>query len=787
MSYSDDFNWMDIFPFDSPYPKQKDGINRAIENGRDNGFLTIEGACGTGKTLLALTAGLTLQRDQGTDYSRVVVATSLRQQMRAFEDDLKAINSHLKNSPGSPPPVTAVSLVGKQDVCPYSTGGAFSDGEVYSRCNPLKESTSDIVFVDDSEADSPYSEPVRNAMQLVSDAHEQTIEPTVLDSATSPFADRPLEYRGSSYCPYYAQYLADDIADESSIPTDNRVLTRDRLMTDAVDYGTCPHTTMRDAMYDADVVLANYQHIFSQQIVDTFSGPLVDDGTYLIIDEAHTLLQRVREELSNNTTHTALVNADDECRDVLNWLNSSNSEYRDRARQIVKNSETTESEIERFQQFLDELSDRVAAEARDTLADAYPSDSAPYYDIDDTASPLEDEDISASDTLTTWGIENGYPPAFWEQTEKIGETIATVKSTVKREVENKTGRGVKFAEAAGAFLSEWARRDNTYYFRELRVVDRGISNDDFTGWKSTVRAELWLNNLIPASELANRFDDFGGGILMSATLAPMDIYVRNTGLTYLTDRPVDTELYELPFPEQNRTSLAVDLPPFTYENRKDPFDPPQDPESAADAAAVRNSYLDTMAIVCRTTPGNVLLYFPSYKEASWAAEELADRVDKTVLCDESSGNLETEKLKREFFDGSGKVLTTSLRGTLTEGVDFSGDRLAAAVVVGVPILPFNSPKQTALLNAYEEEYGYTNGFDYAYTVPAVRKSRQALGRVIRGTEDVGVRLLFDRRYTEHADEQRSVRPHLPDTVAEEYQTIDPQSLSTELTQFWGQR
>jgi DNA excision repair protein ERCC-2 len=781
-------DWHEIFPFTNAYDAQRDGIERALENGRSHGYTVIEGACGTGKTLLALTAGLTLTRDPDTDYNQVVAATSLRQQMRAFEADLKAINSHA-DTPSSPiTPVTAVSLVGKADVCPYSTGGQFSDGDVYQRCTPLRQSTRKLVYeAGDSRSSTTSDNPVRNAMELVADAHTKTSEPTVLEDAVSDFAEHPFEKADTSYCPYYAQHLADDIADESSIPTTDRVLTRDRLMTDAVEYGTCPHTTMRDAMYDADVVLANYQHIFNPQIVDTFSEPLVTEDTFLIVDEAHTLLAQVREDLSADTSHTTLVEAAAECRQALEWLTDSRSRYRNRAEAILEDSDVTSDEIRAFRDLLDAVAEKVADDAQTRIDDEHPDATPPHFGIDEVAVGFDDPSLDTPDTLTTWSRNAGFDDALWRRAEAIGGVLADIKATINRELENMTGRGTKYADAAGTFLTEWATQDHTAYYRELRVTDRGTRNDEYTGWKATLRAELWLNNLIPASELASKLDAFGGGILMSATLAPLDIYCQNAGLNYLIDRPVDTAIYDLSFPSENRLSLAVDLPPFEYKNRGDPFSQPDDPDDAERVQRVRGQYLDAMAAVCQTTPGNVLLYLPSYAEADWAVTELEHRLEKPVLCDESSGNIATDELKAEFFDGPPKVLATSLRGTLTEGVDFSGDRLAAAVVIGVPIIPYTSPRKQALLEAYQAEYGYDSGFEYAFTVPAVRKARQAVGRVIRGTDDVGVRVFLDRRYTPQARDTREVHSLIPDVVTDEYQHISPEALDDELAAFWSTR
>jgi DNA excision repair protein ERCC-2 len=67
------------------------------------------------------------------------------------------------------------------------------------------------------------------------------------------------------------------------------------------------------------------------------------------------------------------------------------------------------------------------------------------------------------------------------------------------------------------------------------------------------------------------------------------------------------------------------------------------------------------------------------------------------------------------------------------------------VIVGVGLPQFN--RDTEQLRAwYQQLYGA--GFDYAYLFPGMQKVDQALGRVIRSTEDRGRALLIDSRYGE---------------------------------------
>ncbi|MFB6195057.1 MAG: helicase C-terminal domain-containing protein, partial [Haloplanus sp.] len=187
--------------------------------------------------------------------------------------------------------------------------------------------------------------------------------------------------------------------------------------------------------------------------------------------------------------------------------------------------------------------------------------------------------------------------------------------------------------------------------------------------------------------------------------------------------------------------------------------------------------------------GNVLVGMPNYAEAEWMAGRLDDRLDSPVLLDESSDDSTTEALKQEFFGGRAKTLVTSLRGTLTEGVDYRGDRLHAAVVCGVPLVDTTRPRTRAVVTAYDRAFGAADadrgrsGFETALTVPAVRKARQAVGRVIRGPDERGVRVLVDARYAR--DRWNGVREYFPAWEREEFQPVSPDMLSLGLDRFLG--
>ncbi|MBO4249598.1 ATP-dependent DNA helicase, partial [Halomicrobium sp. IBSBa] len=124
---------------------------------------------------------------------------------------------------------------------------------------------------------------------------------------------------------------------------------------------------------------------------------------------------------------------------------------------------------------------------------------------------------------------------------------------------------------------------------------------------------------------------------------------------------------------------------------------------------------------------------------------------------------------------------TSLWGTLGEGVSYDGDDARTVVVVGVPY-PHLDDRMDAVQDAYDTTFGDGEddaGWRYAVEIPTVRKTRQALGRVVRSPDDFGARILLDKRYTEAAEMEMhdyAVRGTFPPEERREMVDIGPEKL-----------
>ncbi|QLG61823.1 ATP-dependent DNA helicase [Halorarum salinum] len=776
--------WRAVFGHDEPYPEQEDGIEAAVETARDGGYLALEGACGTGKTMLALAAGIHLVRDPDSDFERVFVLTSVKQQLRQFEQDLETINAGLPDDWRS---VSAMTLVGKADVCPYAreNRAGIDDSNVYDRCEGLRERTRALTGEGGDATAGALVQQARRAQTGIADSGESGVSYLETAGEPTPYLPSMPEHgggataEGTEFCPFYAQFL-DDLPEEGdpaeAVPfdfADAGLIDAEELVRLSAGHGSCPHSIMGALVPEVEVVVGNYYHAFDPVTAATFTGALLDDSTFVVCDEAHMLEPRVRDLVSDGVGDATLRDAENELTRVIQPVAFEDEGKRARGttdaelvRGELSDSEVSLGELELVRDFVRDLREEVDRRVTAHLEREHPGWRADLTDLTDAELPLRDPEEPAEDELSEWAREAGYGGKVWARAEHVG---AVVERVLNEAEEEETKRATP---AVGRLLNAWYRLDHESYFRELELDRTWDETEPVDSWRRAYNARLSLHNCVPADAIGDRLAEFGGGVLMSATLAPLDVFREVTGLNYLESegRPVEERTYGLAFPDGNRESLAVDAPKFTYGNRGPP----------GEGNETREAHADAVVEVVGTTPGNVLVGMPSYGEAEWMAGVLEERTDAPVLRDESSADAATEDLKAEFFGGGAKTLVTSIRGTLTEGVDYRGDRLSAAVVCGVPIINTASPRTKAVKTAYDREFG--NGFETALTVPAVRKARQAVGRVIRGPEEVGVRALVDARYAR--DSWNSVREHFPEPAREEFQPVSPDMLRFGLERFW---
>jgi DNA excision repair protein ERCC-2 len=478
-------------------------------------------------------------------------------------------------------------------------------------------------------------------------------------------------------------------------------------------------------------VVCNYHHLLDPNIREQFFRWLdrEPERVVTVFDEAHNIEDAAREHASRSLTENSLDSA--------------------------------LAELEEREDSRAEAADNVIRAFRDALVETY-EDGLAFGEAETVGEDWQDVPVTNDDTRDDLTL------SFLRQYEGRGietelELALQLGETIDEEYEEayKDGEATSRAEsstlAAAAFLSTWMEENGVMGQHPVVSVRRDSATEALYG-----RAELYT--CIPRRVTEQLFDEVYASVLMSATLRPFDVAADVLGL----EEPV-TMAYGLAYPEERRRTYAAGTPALFASDRGDP--------------AVQQSVSDLVSDLVEFTPGNTLLFFPSYAEAERYHDRLGGTGDPNLRLD--SSDMETESLRTRFVDSDDAALFTSLWGTLAEGVSFDGDDARTVAVVGVPY-PHLDDRLEAVQDAYDRAYSSRQnaGWRYAVEIPTIRKTRQALGRVIRSPEDFGVRVLADKRYTLADMGRYSVRDSFPEEERGELIDMNPEKLKFGMLNFF---
>ncbi|RXE56539.1 helicase [Methanoculleus taiwanensis] len=242
---------------------------------------------------------------------------------------------------------------------------------------------------------------------------------------------------------------------------------------------------------------------------------------------------------------------------------------------------------------------------------------------------------------------------------------------------------------------------------------------------------LEVRNIDPSTKLQDIAQAHACCILISGTLSPIESYRRY----YFGDLPVRTLSLPNAFPKENRLILAATDITTAYSMRRDPQN-----------LARLDEYIRTFA----TLPGNLAIYFPSYDLLNTFAERCSRSIRGKQVFIEPKGAADASAALKEFMALPGQrksgILFAVSGGKWSEGLDYRGDLLAGALVIGLPLAPFNQVRKM-VIEYFRMKFGEEGEF-ISYTLPAINRALQALGRVLRTPEDRGVLVLGEKRFLE---------------------------------------
>lgn len=261
--------------------------------------------------------------------------------------------------------------------------------------------------------------------------------------------------------------------------------------------------------------------------------------------------------------------------------------------------------------------------------------------------------------------------------------------------------------------------------------------------------------------LRDRYDAYQQVVAFSATLKPFEYYVRLSGLD---EEKVKLAEFQSPFPRHLRKLLIIPQVSTRYSHREANY--------ARIADAVRR--------ITALRSGNYFVFLPSFEFLEKVAALFRPPQGFTVARQErgmpASG---VERIVESLAGRSVPTIVFAVQGgSLSEGMDYAGETVIGAFVVGPP-LPTYDLEREQMREYYQRRYGA--GFDYAYTIPAMAKAVQAAGRVIRSETDRGLVVLMDRRFMEPGYSRAMPADWFESDVSE----LVSDSILAEVADFWA--
>ncbi len=277
------------------------------------------------------------------------------------------------------------------------------------------------------------------------------------------------------------------------------------------------------------------------------------------------------------------------------------------------------------------------------------------------------------------------------------------------------------------------------------------------GYKPLKQREMKLLCLNAFEYLQQCYPLFHAVCGFSATLTPTTYFQQALGL----DNDCKSLVLESSFPAQN---LRVCIGSYIDTRYRE-----------------RENYID---IICesiercyRAHPGNYLVFFSAYT----FMQQVHDRFNalypetNTLLQQREFDESAQRQFLSQFFDADGQLGFAIMGGRFAEGIDYRGDALIGAIVVGVG-LPQASSEQQLIQQDFDALQ--LDGFDYAFRFPGLIRVKQSAGRVIRGEQDQGIVVLLDQRF-QQPDYARHLPPHWHPAYCN-----NPESLEQSLLAFW---
>ncbi|MEK9865917.1 MAG: ATP-dependent DNA helicase [Euryarchaeota archaeon] len=457
--------------------------------------------------------------------------------------------------------------------------------------------------------------------------------------------------------------------------------------------GTCPYMCSIEAAREADVIVLDYNHVFVESVSQSSlpSMSIEIGSTLIIIDEAHNLPDRIKMGLEMRLTEKGMRAARFELEEYLE------SRIEDSA------PEESLDQISNLIGWLRRAESRVAnwMNSKKGLVGEGPNSDA-LVEVGDLLQVLKSAWESSLKEATTW--ESGYA------------SMRKILNEVQVEVDEEEEGNGTFCYRLLSFLEALVRFEKS---------DAMALVFDVLGEEGRVTSCL-LDPSVVSSEVIS---GSAGSIFMSGTLHPTSMYADLLGA--IPNSSIQRS-YSSPFPTDQRPILICSDVTTKYTSR-----------SESNLYRIR----EHISEVLTECPGNVAIFAPSYNmlgelvdNVNWVPASFRIKMESADMSKQDVTNI----LSGLGDPGKKTALIAVMGGRFSEGVDYSGGVLSAAITLGLP-LPPPSSRQTATVDYLSSRFGRERGWRYSSSQPAVNSVLQALGRPIRKEEDRAILVVLENR------------------------------------------
>lgn len=455
--------------------------------------------------------------------------------------------------------------------------------------------------------------------------------------------------------------------------------------------GVCPYKAALEVNEAADVLVCDYNYLFSLNIVEKVLGRAENDleDIIVIVDEAHNLPDRIRENLSSELRMNTITDTARSIRYIDremygNLLNLENIFTR-LSKEARKNKE---EEIKVDRDFLLDAIEKMLKRRIEMMS------------YDDFLNSLRDIGKEMErDALSRTTEEGKYK-----------------KETLQRNI-------LSIAD----FLDDWRTKEKCLRIFSLKRKENPM---------------LYFKLLDPSEVSEQIFAKAHSTIMMSGTLYPTEMYADVLGLGASSNiKRKETVLreYKSPFPKENRLIVVTKGITTKYAKRSE---------------EMYRKIARKIEEVAKYVRGGMAVFFPSYELLKNISTYLPKEIKRRIIVERREMKKEEKNRLYEMLrDDSimkvknGSILLAVQGGSLSEGMDYESNVLKAIIVVGLPLSP-PTLEVKMIEGYYVGKYGAEKGRLYGYIYPAITKVLQAAGRGIRSEFDRCMIVLCDYRFAQ---------------------------------------